>query len=79
MIHPLSPEGAIDLAAIRTPARIISGTADQVVRESLQAAPLAAALPNATHERVEGAGHMLHRSHADLVVAAVREVVGGMG
>lgn len=75
-VHPLSLEARLDLAAIRMPVRIISGTADRVVMEGRQAAPLDAALPHSEHIRIAGAGHMLHHSHGKAVIEAVREALG---
>lgn len=75
-VHPLSLESRLDYGSIRTPARIISGTADRVVWEGRQAAPLNAALPDSEHIRIEGAGHMLHHSHDEAVIEAVRDAIG---
>lgn len=76
-VLPLNIEGELDLGSIRTPARILSGTADLVVAESRQAGLLQATLPNAAHVRIAGAGHMLHQSHPEAVIEAVRELVRG--
>lgn len=76
-VHPLSSEGVLDLRSIHTPTRIISGTADVVVAESRQAGLLQATLPDAAHVRIEGAGHMLHQSHPEAVIEAVRDMVRG--
>ena len=75
-VHPLNFESRLDLASIRTPTRILSGNADRVVWEGSQAGRLQATLPDSAHSRIEGAGHMLHQSHPEAVIAAVREAVG---
>ena len=71
---PLSPAGTIDLRRIEAPARILVGTEDRVVEQERQGKALARLLPNGRLIEVEGAGHMLHHSHPDLVLGAVEEV-----
>lgn len=73
-ILPLSPAGTIDVAAIRTPAHILTGTADKVVQDERQGKLLARLMPNARLTEVEGVGHMLHHVRPELVVEAVREL-----
>ena len=75
-VHPLSGAAGLNLAALRTPARIVSGGPDRVIWGSHQAIRLQAALPDAVHRRIEGAGHMIHRSHMAVLVEAVREALG---
>lgn len=68
---PLSPAGTIDMASIRTPAHVLTGTSDKVVEDERQAKALARLLPDARLTEIAGGGHMLHHSHAGEVVAAV--------
>lgn len=70
-IHPLSAAGAIDMRGIRARAAVLTGTADRVVEDERQAKLLARQLPDARLVEVEGAGHMLHHSHAGLVLAEI--------
>lgn len=74
-ILPMSPTGIIDMSRIEHPVRILTGTSDRVVEDERQAKPLARQLPHATLSEVEGAGHMLHHSHADEVIAALLAAV----
>lgn len=48
-----------------------AGTSDRVVEDARQAKALARQLPHGGLIEVEGAGHMLHHSHPDLVVGAL--------
>ena len=72
-ILPLSPAGTIDLRAVQAPVHILTGTSDRIVEQARQGKALARLLPNAPLTEIEGAGHMLHHSHPDLVLRAVRE------
>jgi len=72
---PLSPAGTLDLAGIRTPAWILTGTEDRIVAGGWQARQLARLMPNARLEEAEGVGHMLHHVRPDMVAKAVREAV----
>ena len=56
------------------PVEIIHGTADTIVPATVHAIPLSKRLPNATLTLVEGAGHMIHHAHQDIVLAAVAHV-----
>lgn len=71
---PFSPAGTIPMTGIRTPTHILTGTGDKVVEDERQAKALGRLLPNAEVTELEGAGHMLHHSHADEVVKAIRGV-----
>lgn len=71
-IHPLTPEGLIDFAKVRLPVHILHGNADLVIQHERQSSPLAALLPAASHRIVDGAGHMIHHSHQDDVLQAIR-------
>src|SRR5688572_26883159 len=70
---PLSPAGTIDLSRIGSPVQVLVGTADRVVEQERQGKALARLLRCGRLTEVEGAGHMLHHSHPDLVLRAVLE------
>lgn len=70
---PFSPAGTMDLRRIEAPARILIGARDRVVDHERQGKALARLLPGGRFTEVEGAGHMLHHSHPDTVLRAVRE------
>jgi pimeloyl-ACP methyl ester carboxylesterase len=70
-ILPLSPAATIDFSRVTLPVHILTGTMDRVVEAGRQGKALARLLPNARLTEVEGAGHMLHHSHADLLAEAV--------
>lgn len=72
-VLPLSPAGMIDLRRIEAPVHILIGGNDRVVQQEGQGKALARLLRNGRHTEIEGAGHMLHHSHPDLVLGAVRE------
>jgi pimeloyl-ACP methyl ester carboxylesterase len=72
---PLSPTGTIDLAAIRTPTRILTGDSDRVVQYQRQAKLAAGAMPNASLCVCGGIGHMLHHARPEALVEAVKERV----
>lgn len=69
---PMSPAGTIDMRSIKVRTQVLTGTSDRVVEDERQAKTLARQLPHGSVTEVEGAGHMLHHSHPDLVVQAVR-------
>jgi pimeloyl-ACP methyl ester carboxylesterase len=70
---PFSPAGMIDLRRIEAPAHILIGAQDRVVDHERQGKALARRLPGGLFTETEGAGHMLHHSHPDLVLRAARE------
>jgi pimeloyl-ACP methyl ester carboxylesterase len=70
---PLSPAGTIDLQRIEIPVHVLTGTQDKVVEQERQGKALARLLPKGRLTEIEGAGHMLHHSHPDLVRRAVGE------
>ena len=74
-ILPLSPAGTIDLRAVDAPVLILVGSSDRVVEQSRQGKALARSLPNAQLVELEGAGHMLHHSHSERVLASIREAM----
>ena len=53
------------------PFELIHGTADKTVFATVHSIPLSKILPDARLTLVEGAGHMPHHSHPDIVVAAI--------
>jgi pimeloyl-ACP methyl ester carboxylesterase len=69
---PMSPAGTIDMRSIKVPAQVLTGTSDRVVEDERQAKALARQLPFGSLVEIEGAGHMLHHSHPDLVTRALR-------
>jgi len=70
---PLSPLGSINVAAIRAPTRILTGTSDKIVEDERQGKLAARLMPNASYFELEGEGHMLHHFHPQAVLDAVRE------
>lgn len=70
---PLSPAGTIDLRRIEAPVHVLTGTNDRVVEHERQGKALARLLRDGRLTEIEGAGHMLHHSHPDLVLRAVRD------
>jgi pimeloyl-ACP methyl ester carboxylesterase len=72
-ILPLSPAGTIDLRAVEAPVHIFVGGNDRVVEQERQGKALARLLRNARLTEIEGAGHMPHHSHSELVRRAVRQ------
>jgi pimeloyl-ACP methyl ester carboxylesterase len=69
---PLSPAGTVDMRKIAVRTQVVTGTSDRVVEDERQAKALARQLPNGSLIEVEGAGHMLHHSHAEVVVRALQ-------
>jgi pimeloyl-ACP methyl ester carboxylesterase len=63
----------------RLPIVILAGTADRVIDSRAHAGWLARRAPMATLRVVPGAGHMLHHTHPDIVLAAVRDMLGQRG
>ncbi|HEX8623402.1 MAG TPA: alpha/beta hydrolase [Allosphingosinicella sp.] len=70
---PLSPAGTIGLRAVEAPAHILVGTSDRVVERERQGKALSRLLRDARLTEIEGAGHMLHHSHPELVLRAIEE------
>jgi pimeloyl-ACP methyl ester carboxylesterase len=56
------------------PVELIHGTADRTVYATVHAGPLSKILPSATLTLIDGAGHMPHHSHPDLVVQAIDRI-----
>lgn len=64
---------------IDLPVEVVHGTADTVVPADIHAKPLTARLPDARLELIEGAGHMPHHTHPDIVVAAIHRAAERAG
>jgi pimeloyl-ACP methyl ester carboxylesterase len=69
---PLSPAGTIDMRKIAVRTQVLTGTSDRVVEDERQAKALARQLPGGSLTEVEGAGHMLHHTHPELVIGALQ-------
>ena len=74
-ILPLSPFGTLDFTKIAAPTHILTGTSDRVVQDETQAKALGRLLPQGRITEIEGAGHMLHHSHPDPILAAIAETI----
>jgi pimeloyl-ACP methyl ester carboxylesterase len=59
-------------AELHLPVTIVAGESDAIVETSSQARPLHKAIPQSRLIVVEGAGHMVHHTAPDQVIAAVR-------
>lgn len=70
---PMSPAGTLNMRRINVPTQVLTGTSDRVVEDERQAKILARQLPYGSLIEVEGAGHMLHHSHANLVIRSLRQ------
>ncbi|MGU3537913.1 alpha/beta fold hydrolase [Methylobacterium sp. A54F] len=69
---PALTRSALAYPTCRVPVHILGGTADIVVNNALHGATAAALLPQGRFGWVHGAGHMLHHSHVQVVVEALR-------
>ena len=69
---PLSPAGTLNMRDIKVPTQVLTGTSDRVVEDDRQAKILARQLPYGSLIEAEGAGHMLHHSHPQLVIRSIR-------
>ena len=76
---PLSPAGTMNMRDIDVPTQVLTGTSDRVVEDERQAKTLARQLPHGRLIEVEAAGHMLHHSHPELVVDALRAALAVPG
>ena len=56
---------------IEPPLLLINGSADPIVPPAANADRVLAVLPDATSMRIEGAGHIVHHTHADEVAGAI--------
>jgi pimeloyl-ACP methyl ester carboxylesterase len=59
--------------AITTPTVIIAGTGDKIVDIEEQSARLHGVLPGSSFRRIQGAGHMIHQTATEAVMAAIDE------
>jgi pimeloyl-ACP methyl ester carboxylesterase len=71
---PFSPAGTFDFTRIDVSIRILTGSSDRIVRPEQQGEALARLLADATSTVLPGAGHMLHHTHPEAVLAAVAEL-----
>jgi pimeloyl-ACP methyl ester carboxylesterase len=62
--------------ALRLPVEIIFGQEDSIVPPAIHGEVLARQVPGARLTLIEGAGHMPHQSHPEVVVAAIRRAAG---
>jgi len=74
---PMSPAGTIDMRRLEVRTQVLTGTSDRVVEDERQAKALARQLPRGSLTEVEGAGHMLHHSHSELVIEALQAAFAG--
>lgn len=71
-IEPLYPRLAL-------PFELVHGTADTIVPLTIHSAPLALRLPDAKLTVIDGAGHMPHHTHPDVVLAAIHRAASRAG
>jgi len=64
---------------MKMPVAIIAGEADQIVDTEAQSARLHRDVPQSTFDAVPGAGHMIHQTAPDRVMAAIQAAVDGTG
>jgi pimeloyl-ACP methyl ester carboxylesterase len=64
---------------MKMPVAIIAGEADQIVDKEAQSARLHRDVPQSTFDAVPGAGHMIHQTAPDRVMAAIQAAVDGTG
>lgn len=71
--HMIGSANALEdrYAGLELPIAILAGGADEIV-DAAQAERLHRTLPRSTFERVRGAGHMLHYSHPEKVMDAIK-------
>lgn len=72
---PMSLAGTLSMRDIMTPTQVLTGTLDRVVADERQAKILARQLPFGSLLEIEGAGHMLHHSHPDLVLRSIERAM----
>lgn len=66
-------------AALVLPIELVHGTADHVVPAHVHSIPLAERVASARLALVDGAGHMVHQTHPDAIVAAVDRAAARAG
>ena len=60
---------------LTVPVAIVAGAQDRMVDVEAQSARLHGELAQSTFDRVEGAGHMVHQTATDVVLAAINRIV----
>jgi pimeloyl-ACP methyl ester carboxylesterase len=65
--------------ALSLPVEMVHGSADTIVPLAIHSGPLAPRLPSANLTVIDGAGHMPHHSHPDIVLAAIRRAAARAG
>jgi pimeloyl-ACP methyl ester carboxylesterase len=58
-------------ADLAIPVELVHGTADTIVPLDIHSQPVSRILPEATLTVIDGAGHMPHHGHAEVVIAAI--------
>ncbi len=66
-------------AGLKMPVAIIAGAEDRLVDAKLQSARLHAEIPHSSFHRVQGAGHMIHQTATEAVMAAIEKVAMAHG
>lgn len=61
-------------AGLRVPVAILAGEGDRMVDSESQSARLHREIPQSTFAHLPGAGHMLHQTRTDAVMAAIEQV-----
>lgn len=73
LMIPDAAEASARYGSIATPTVIVAGTADRMVDHEAQSVRLHGVLPNSTLRRIVGAGHMIHQTATQAVMAAIEE------
>jgi pimeloyl-ACP methyl ester carboxylesterase len=73
LMVPAAATLAPRLNEINVPVTIIAGTGDELVEMADQSKRLHEALPGSRFVPIDGAGHMVHHSATDRVIAAIRQ------
>jgi pimeloyl-ACP methyl ester carboxylesterase len=74
-LSPMNAGAYRDVSRLNLPIRMVLGGADRIVHHGLQALALAAMLPAAAINWVQGAGHMVHHVAPDYVAKAIKDVL----
>jgi pimeloyl-ACP methyl ester carboxylesterase len=88
-LHASAAESALLIPAVetfceqyrnlRTPVVIVAGAADRLIDTDEQSVRLHRELPHSTLHVVPGAGHMVHQTAPDVVLAAIQEAMSAGG
>lgn len=70
LLEEITPQ-SMRYGELTLPIELIHGTADTIVPITIHSLPLSKRLPNAHLTVVEGAGHMPHHAHAQLILDAI--------